>query len=68
MKTETSVFPKRVVLAEGYPWVTGVNADKYFEINMRNQAQDGLRIPLEFPEVLWNPDLPKYRLVLEVIE
>lgn len=68
MKTETPVFPKRVVLAEGYPWANGTKPDEYFEINMRHQAQAGLRIPLEFPGVLWSAALPKYRLVLEVIE
>jgi len=66
MKTETSVFPKRVVLAEGYPWASG--GEKYFELTMRDRGFAGRNVPLDFPKVLWDSSLPKYRLVLELVE
>jgi hypothetical protein len=68
MKTETPVFPKRVVLAEGYPWANGIKPDEYFEITMRNQPVGGPNLVLNWPPILWRRDVPKYRLVLEVIE
>ncbi len=64
-KKETPKFPKRVVLAEGYPWANGLS--QYTEVVMRDAPHGGRNKVLAFPPLLWRADVPKYRLVLQRI-
>jgi hypothetical protein len=66
MKKPPAKFPKRVVLATGYPWANGVSP--YYEVCVREQALGGGNLQMKWPEVLWDPRLPKYRLVLERVK
>ena len=61
----TTKFKSRYVLAEGYPWVI----DYGNGIVMHNSRHPmGYRRKLDWPKELWSEDLPKYRLVLELVE
>jgi len=61
-------FKDRYVLGTGYPWAMGLGKP-YVEIAMLKGKLLGFGFkPLKFPEILWNKDLPKYRLVLERVE
>ena len=57
---------ERIVLAEGYPWANGTGPE-YFELTMRHKAQGGINLPMKWPVALWSANVPKYRLVLELV-
>ncbi len=59
-------FGKRYELAEGYPWAMGVG--DHFEVAMREENIASRNVKLDWPEILWSPELPKYRLVLERVD
>jgi hypothetical protein len=62
-----SKFPKRVVLAEGYPWALGGNP--YDGIQIHDNLTEGRPVSMAFPDDLWSAfePYPRYRLVLERI-
>lgn len=59
-------FSKRYVLGEGYPWFYGTK--DYKQIGLNNEAVCGSAITLICPEEIWSRSVPKFRLVLELIE
>ena len=64
-------FKDRYVLGEGYPLVKGLGParnDPHTELVMETEQLVGNRVPLNWPDELWDKDLPKYRLVLERVE
>ncbi len=65
-KVKSIKFPSKVILAEGYPWAMGCGPE-YTEICMQEAVMVGKRLPLDWPQILWSKNLPKYRLVLEKI-
>ena len=64
---ENAQFPDRVVLAVGYPWAEGLGtkANTYSSAMMMPGPRWGTPKSFRFPRVLWSPELPQYRLVLE---
>jgi hypothetical protein len=65
--SKSKIFPERIVLATGYPWANGT--EPYFEIVMHKEATNSTHsVQLKFPKLLWKPDVPKYRLVLERVK
>ncbi len=65
-KAKPIKFPSRIILGEGYPWADGIKPS-YFEIALMENPLISQRLPMKWPKALWQPDLPKYRLVLEKI-
>ena len=68
--TAMTKFQSRYVLAEGYPWVTGLgNAESpYTDVRMWEEPKASRHIEINWPDELWSNDVPKYRLVLERVE
>lgn len=64
---KTVKFKERYVLATGYPWATGMKKP-YCEVVMVKSQVGMEAIEIDWPEELWNPNTPKYRLVLERVE
>ena len=67
----TDKFKSRYVLGEGYPWVNGLGPGThypYYEVVMNEENMTSDRIKINWPDELWENDLPKYRLVLERID
>jgi hypothetical protein len=60
-------YKKRYVLGEGYPWMHGLATEKHIKISLSRASMGTAFIALDWPEELWKPDLPKYRLILERI-
>jgi len=59
-------YPKRVVLAEGYPWFLGTGP--YYQMEMETEPLKSPAVPLNVPWELWGRAIPRYRLVLERIK
>ena len=60
-------FKKRYILGTGYPWIMGAgHAPKDFCLSTRPIGLD--KVMLDWPDELWNRDLPQYRLVLERVK
>ena len=59
-------YPKRVILAEGYPWFLGIGP--YYQMQMEVEPIHSDAIPLDVPGGSWDNDLPKYRLILERVD
>lgn len=60
-------FKKRYELGEGYPWALGIGAP-YVDVRLTKVQRGMAAVPLNWPGELWSVDLPKYRLVLELVE
>ena len=65
-KSITSKFPDRIELGVGYPWAIGV--ESYKEIAMLLENTSLIFLDLNFPDILWNSDVPKYKLILEKVK
>lgn len=59
-------FPARIVLGEGHPWALGV--ERYKEVCLNKEPIGVEKVTLDFPEVLWSKEVPRYRLVLERVQ
>ena len=59
-------FHKRYVLGEGYPWAYGVGP--YTEVGLNTSQRGVSPVKLKWPKTLWAANLPRYRLVLELVE
>jgi hypothetical protein len=59
--------PARIVLGSGYPWAMGPGPE-YHQIALGKSPVGFSPRKLKWPRKLWAKDLPKYRLVLELIE
>jgi hypothetical protein len=58
-------FKKRYILGEGHPWALGVR--NYKAIALSKEATGFNPKIINFPKELWEGDVPKYRLVLEIV-
>jgi hypothetical protein len=61
-----SKFKDRYVLATGYPWAVGSELNP-IDIRMVRGPMGVVPIQLKWPKELWEPSLPRYRLVLEKV-
>ncbi len=59
------VFPDRIVLGQGYPWAMGTGP--YYCAAVTEHQRGCTPIHLDWPQDLWKPSVPQYRLVLERI-
>jgi hypothetical protein len=59
-------FKKRYVISVGYPWAFGLKP--YKTIGMTPKPYMVYAKSLRFPVELWSREVPKYRLVLEIVE
>jgi len=57
------LYPRRVVLAEGYPWFFGTGP--YYQMEMEVEPLKSSPVPLNVTRELWDRSVPRYRLVLE---
>lgn len=62
-----SAFPARIVLGTGYPWAMGTGPE-YHQISLGKSPMGFSPQRLNWKRTLWAKDVPKYRLVLELIE
>jgi len=59
--------PRRYVLAEGYPWFFGVGPE-YHVLQMETKPIKSDYVAFKVPASLLKADVPKMRLVLEVLK
>jgi len=60
------MFGERYVLGEGYPWAIGTGP--YEEVALCKSPEGTDFLWLSWPKELWSRDLPRYRLVLELVQ
>ena len=59
-------FLKKYILGIGYPWLMGV--DENIAVALSETQMGFSPVTLFFPTELWNKEVPRYRLVLELID
>lgn len=62
-----SAFPARIVLGTGYPWAMGTGPE-YHQISLGKSPLGFSPQKLKWLRKLWAKDVPKYRLVLELVK
>ena len=68
MSSNAGPFPDRFVLGEGFPWALGMGKS-YQSVSMCvRRCGEVWFTGLDWDNVFWSPDCPRYRLVLERIE